>query len=267
MNRMTAGTQRAWRDVLVAHRGEPAHQPENSLPGFRTVLEAGARLLETDVQITLDGVPVLCHDASLRRMTGQDGIVSRTSFARIRSLSAGAPEVFGDRFGDYRIASLAELVALLLAWPDARCFVEIKEASLAAFSIDRVVDPILQVLDEAAAQCVLISFELAVLHHVRAHSTLPIGWVLPEWNETTRQLTIQAVPDYLFVNRRRLPTPRVPLWPGPWQWGVYTVNRAADVRSCLRRGFDLIETNEIRRLLAESAEGAAPDARPPDPRA
>ena len=44
------------RDILIGHRGEPESWPENSLAGYRAILEAGARYIETDVQITADGV-------------------------------------------------------------------------------------------------------------------------------------------------------------------------------------------------------------------
>ncbi|MBL4763235.1 MAG: hypothetical protein JKY93_11135, partial [Gammaproteobacteria bacterium] len=48
---------------LVAHRGEPDNYPENSLQGFQTALSAGAKFLETDIQITKDDVAILSHDA------------------------------------------------------------------------------------------------------------------------------------------------------------------------------------------------------------
>lgn len=48
--------------ILFAHRGARAHAPENTLEAFRLALEMGATGLESDVWLTLDGVPVLDHD-------------------------------------------------------------------------------------------------------------------------------------------------------------------------------------------------------------
>jgi glycerophosphoryl diester phosphodiesterase len=55
--------------VVVAHRGDSFHAPENTLEAGRATREAGAPAWEIDVQLTRDGVPVLLHDESLRRTT------------------------------------------------------------------------------------------------------------------------------------------------------------------------------------------------------
>src|SRR4029079_17552518 len=46
----------------VAHRGDSARAPENTLPAFRKALGAGARRLELDVRFTAGDVPVVMHD-------------------------------------------------------------------------------------------------------------------------------------------------------------------------------------------------------------
>lgn len=63
----------------VAHRGlfdNGGGIPENSMAAFRRALEAGYGI-ETDVHLTADGVAVLHHDDSLRRLCGED-ILLRT---------------------------------------------------------------------------------------------------------------------------------------------------------------------------------------------
>ncbi len=47
---------------VIAHRGASAYAPDNSAAAFRLALEQGAPLIETDVQMTADGVLVLVHD-------------------------------------------------------------------------------------------------------------------------------------------------------------------------------------------------------------
>jgi glycerophosphoryl diester phosphodiesterase len=237
-------------DILIAHRGEPESWPENSLTGYREVLQAGARYIETDVQITADGIAILSHDPSLLKLTGKDWNITDTSCAQIRALPAGHPDRFGERYRDFHIATLAEFAGLLAAWPDARAFVEIKHASIVAFGVERVIDIMLQTLADVLDQCILISFEDMALEHARARSALPIGWVLPHWDDDNRQRAAVLAPDYLFVNRTRLPPPPASLWDGRWQWVVYTVNSPAEIGPYLERGFDLLETNVIRRLLA-----------------
>jgi glycerophosphoryl diester phosphodiesterase len=50
---------------LQGHRGARGLKPENTLPGFETALDIGVNTIETDVQLTLDGIPVLFHDPYL----------------------------------------------------------------------------------------------------------------------------------------------------------------------------------------------------------
>lgn len=233
--------------VLVAHRGEPEHLPENSLEGFRAVLEAGATLLETDVQVTADGIPVLSHDPSLLKMTGYDLPVTQTRWEEIRDLSAGQPQCFGEQYSHARIARLEDFAGLLGLWPQAQAFVEIKQESLDAFGIEPVVDLVLKQLSPVLERCVLISFNAEAIRC--AHGRIRTGWVLSQWSADSHTTAQRLAPDYLLVNRRRLPPAREALWPGPWQWAVYTVNEATEISGYLARGVHLVETNVIRTLL------------------
>ncbi|OGO49731.1 MAG: hypothetical protein A2148_09820, partial [Chloroflexi bacterium RBG_16_68_14] len=55
---------------IIAHRTCPLDAPENSLAGIRKAKELGADGVEIDVRRSLESVPVLMHDRSLRRTTG-----------------------------------------------------------------------------------------------------------------------------------------------------------------------------------------------------
>ena len=56
--------------IVIAHRTCPRDAPENSLEGIRRAAELGADVVEIDVRLTRDGLPVLMHDATPRRTTG-----------------------------------------------------------------------------------------------------------------------------------------------------------------------------------------------------
>jgi len=234
---------------LIAHRGEPETWPENSLTGYAAVLNAGARYIETDIQITADGVAVLSHDPSTLKVTGRDHRIAETDYPVIRDLPAGHPDRFGERYSDLRITRLEEFVELLARWPGVTAFVEIKRASIEARGADAVVNHILDQLAPVLSQCVLISFEYAALVYIRESFELPVGWVIPEWSEANQQRAGALQPDYLFCNRKRLPAETGSLWQGPWQWAVYTVNAADEVLAFGDRGMNLVETNVISRLL------------------
>jgi glycerophosphoryl diester phosphodiesterase len=114
--------------LIIAHRGDSAHRPENTLASFVSALEVGADIVELDVQLTADGHVVVIHDATLDRTTNGHGPVAGLSLAALRELSAGFPDRFGDAYRDERIPTLAEVLALLKG--RARVLVEIKKESI-----------------------------------------------------------------------------------------------------------------------------------------
>src|SRR5918996_1994440 len=50
------------RNLVVAHRGASSSTPENTIPAFEEAARAGADVIELDVRLTRDGVPVVLHD-------------------------------------------------------------------------------------------------------------------------------------------------------------------------------------------------------------
>ncbi len=81
--------------VHYAHRGlfdNESEAPENSLSAFRKAVEAGYGI-ELDVQLSKDGVPVVFHDASLKRMCGVDGNVWEYTLEELQQMKlAGSKE-------------------------------------------------------------------------------------------------------------------------------------------------------------------------------
>ncbi|MDX3312825.1 glycerophosphodiester phosphodiesterase [Streptomyces sp. NPDC054884] len=76
--------------TAVAHRGDPYRLRENTIASLRCALDLGADAVECDVRLTRDGVPVLLHDATLKRLWAQDRPLASLSAAEVRGLTAGA---------------------------------------------------------------------------------------------------------------------------------------------------------------------------------
>ena len=93
---------RSGRPLVIAHRGDSFHAPENSLEAARLGWEAGADAWELDVQLTRDGVAVVFHDDVLTRTTdvavqfrgdprGDDGFrPCDFDWSELRTLDAGS---------------------------------------------------------------------------------------------------------------------------------------------------------------------------------
>ena len=69
--------------VNYAHRGASSYAPENTMSSFHLGLKMGANGIETDVQRTKDGVLVLFHDDTIRRVTGQDGAIQDYTYEEL----------------------------------------------------------------------------------------------------------------------------------------------------------------------------------------
>ncbi|MFD5256597.1 glycerophosphodiester phosphodiesterase [Streptomyces bobili] len=75
--------------TAVAHRGDPYRVRENTLDSLRSALDQGADAVEIDVRLTRDGVPVLLHDETLKRLWEQDRPLLSLSAAEVRGLTEG----------------------------------------------------------------------------------------------------------------------------------------------------------------------------------
>lgn len=74
---------------LIAHRGASAEAPENVEVAFDLAFSHSADGIELDVQMTADGVAVVFHDGSLRRITGRRGAVADNKIADLLELDFG----------------------------------------------------------------------------------------------------------------------------------------------------------------------------------
>lgn len=94
--------------INFAHRGASMYYPENTMVAFEKAMEMGCTGIETDVQMTKDGVLVLIHDEYLDRTTNGIGLVKNYTYNELRKLDAGS---FKDRaFSKCKIPSIEELI-------------------------------------------------------------------------------------------------------------------------------------------------------------
>jgi glycerophosphoryl diester phosphodiesterase len=75
--------------TAVAHRGAPYRVRENTIDSLRSALRLGADAVEIDVRLTRDGVPVLLHDETLKRLWERDRPLRSLSSDEVRGLTAG----------------------------------------------------------------------------------------------------------------------------------------------------------------------------------
>lgn len=97
--------------MVIAHRGASAYAPENTLIAFSKAMEMKAEMVELDVSISKDGIPVVIHDETIDRTTSGNGEVGSFSLSELRSFEYGS--WFGDAFAGEPIPTLRESLELM----------------------------------------------------------------------------------------------------------------------------------------------------------
>ena len=76
--------------VVIAHRGSSGVAPENTMAAFRRAVAMGADMIEMDIRLTHDGIPVVLHDRTLRRTTGIRRRLRDARLDELHGLDAGS---------------------------------------------------------------------------------------------------------------------------------------------------------------------------------
>lgn len=111
--------------VNYAHRGASEYAPENTLLAFNLGIYMGANGIETDVQLTREGVPVLFHDDTLSRVTGETGSISDYTFDELQNIRVRRNGL------EDRILRLEDFLRLF-GFRDMRFALELKQKGTAA---------------------------------------------------------------------------------------------------------------------------------------
>ena len=75
--------------IVIAHRGSSGAAPENTLAAFRQGVRDRAAMIEFDVRLSRDGVPVVIHDRRLNRTGGRKGRVRELTAAELTAVDVG----------------------------------------------------------------------------------------------------------------------------------------------------------------------------------
>ncbi|MGY6024331.1 glycerophosphodiester phosphodiesterase [Streptomyces spinosirectus] len=92
--------------TAVAHRGDPYRVRENTIDSLRSALAQGADAVEIDVRLTRDGVPVLLHDRTLKRLWEHERPLASLSADEVRGLTGGGVPTLAEALaaaGDSRV--------------------------------------------------------------------------------------------------------------------------------------------------------------------
>lgn len=200
--------------VNFAHRGASEYAAENTMSSFYMGLAMGANGIETDVQITGDGVLVLFHDDTLARVTGMEGAVADYTYAellqlRVRNSKTGAEDVI-IRFEDF---------LRYFGWRDLTFAIELK---LSGYEKE-----VLEMMDRfnMRDKSVITSFKFECIERVKAlRPDYRVGWLMKDYSEEGNARLRAIGGEQMCPQTKYLTPEKVTAWRragfGVRAWGV-----------------------------------------------
>ena len=147
---MSGERNESWNDrrvIAYAHQGGAWEAPSSTCFAIGKALDAGATGIELDVHATKDGVLVVCHDSTVDRTTNGTGEIAQLTLEELRELdnaywwAPGADVTPGLEASsypyrgrapadpDFRIATLAEALAVIDRYPGVVVNLDIKKTA------------------------------------------------------------------------------------------------------------------------------------------
>jgi glycerophosphoryl diester phosphodiesterase len=253
--------------LVIAHQGGEGESPGNTMLAFRHAVTVGADVLDTDMQMSKDGVLVLMHDTTVDRTTNGKGAIRDLTLSQIKNLDAAFHYTNdGGRTFPYRGSgvTIPTVEELFEAFPDKRMGIEIKETGTnetaerfcALIRVHRMQDRILvssfgqtnmdafrskcpEVATSATAREVLQFLRWNLLGMARVIAPAFNCFQVPEKSGSRQVIT----PAFIDAARER----HLPVLP-------WTINEEADMRRLIEMRLKGINTDYpslLLRLLAE----------------
>ncbi|MBQ7548731.1 MAG: hypothetical protein IJT03_03400 [Clostridia bacterium] len=96
---------------IISHRGANRIAPQNTMDAFKTSIKFQVDGIETDIHMTKDGVPVICHNYTVNKTSNGKGDISALTLEELRALDFGS--YFHPSCRDTKIPTLDEFLELV----------------------------------------------------------------------------------------------------------------------------------------------------------
>ncbi len=232
--------------VNYAHRGASEYAPENTALSFNYGILLGSNGIETDVQMTRDGIPVLFHDSTLERMTGEDGAVGDYTYDELIAFKVKKGDVFD------RIMKLEDFLSDF-GWRDLTFAIELKGEGAEKATADLIYKYGIE------KKCVVTSFSRNYLANMHAYAPeLKLGYLTSRYYpELMDELRSEGI-DEFCPNAASLTPEMVDAWhKGGFRVRAWGVANEELMREAYNVGVDGMTVNFPDKLKAYIDEGKA----------
>lgn len=180
--------------IVIAHRGASAYYPENTMAAFRGAVALDAEMIELDVMLSSDGVPVVFHDAGLEDHTDGTGALRNLTLQQLKELDAGS--WFGPEYAGERIPTLEEVLAF--ASGTIALNIEIKTEAVTDRTKGGIEEKSLELVEKYGMKehVLFSSFDYRAVRHLKElDPDIPAG-LLYEKENSGKKLPSQLVAEY-----------------------------------------------------------------------
>lgn len=233
--------------VVIAHRGASAYYPENTMAAFKGAVEMNAEMIELDVMLSKDGVPVVFHDATLDDHTDGTGNIGDYTLDQLRELDAGS--WFDSTFAGEKIPTLEEVLAF--ATGKIALNIEIKTEAVTDEARAGVEEKSLELVKKYGMEehVLFSSFDYRSITHLKKLDPEIPAALLYEKSQSQKLLPSELLKKYdadaFNCSYRQLNTKRyrdvrennIPVF-------IYTVDKPSRMRKLLRMNVTGIFTNK-----------------------
>lgn len=94
------------KTLIIGHRGCPSLTIENTIDSIRLASQLNLDVIEIDIQFTKDGIPVLFHDETMKRLAGLTTRIQECTFLDLKQLDLR--QKFNGKHKMAKICSLEE---------------------------------------------------------------------------------------------------------------------------------------------------------------
>ncbi len=139
---------------IIGHRGWPAKYPENTLLGFEKAINAGATMIEFDVQLTADNHLAIFHDENTKRLCKENINISSSVRDDIKHVKVKDNEIpFLDELF-HKFKSDTNYYVELKTFPST---IEDQKIKLVFYTVNEIIKHGLR------RNCTIVSFDIGLL--------------------------------------------------------------------------------------------------------
>lgn len=230
-----AGLRNNKKMKFYAHRGASADFPEHTMAAYRGAIDQGALGFECDIRITKDEVPILWHDANMKKEAKSAAIIANRTYAEIKQIYPA-------------VMTLNELLDLAIE-NEKSLALEIKHPVPTGNRVEELVIAELHkrenAIKKSGIDVVIMSFSWFAIEKIKKMDpSIKTVMLLGDFTKKiTRRFTSAQVIGPSIEMIRKSPELVTEIRSSGKELYVWTVDSTEDLQYCASVGVDIVMTN------------------------